>query len=219
MNETQQLNETAAQFLFSLAHAEYRSWPYSYWLLKNTLPPKVCTAIANLPYPAPAEASFDGRRETNNSTRVFFSPPVQQTYAVCREAVSAFQNPGVISAIEEATGATLENSRLRIEYCQDADGFWLEPHVDIPVKKFTILVYLSDDARLRDAGTDVYEESPEHRTVATAPYEFNAGMIFIPGKNTWHGFRKRPIRAIRAIRKSIIVNYVSPEWRAMAELA
>jgi hypothetical protein len=69
---------------------------------------------------------------------------------------------------------------------------------------------------LRDAGTDVYDGSPEHRTVATAPYEFNAGMIFIPGKNTWHGFSRRPICGIR---KSIIVNYVSPEWRATDELA
>jgi hypothetical protein len=79
-----------------------------------------------------------------------------------------------------------------------------------------MLVYLADDARLRGAGTDVYDESPEHRTVATAPYEFNGGMIFIPGKNTWHGFRRRPISGIR---KSLIVNYVSPEWRATAELA
>jgi hypothetical protein len=211
-----QLNETAAQFLYSLAHAGCRSWPYGYWLLKQALPPKVCTAIGNLPFPAPAEAAFDGKRETNNSTRVFFSPEVQRSYAVCREVAEAFKNPRVMSAIEVTTGAKLDDGQLRIEYCQDADGFWLEPHLDIPVKKLTMLVYLSDDARLSDAGTDVYDESPEHRTVATAPYEFNAGMIFIPGKNTWHGFSKRPIRGIR---KSIIVNYVSPEWRAIDELA
>jgi hypothetical protein len=184
--------------------------------LKNALPPNVCAAIANLPFPAPAETSFDGKRETNNSTRIFLSPAVQWSHAVCREVAGAFKNPRVISAIEEVTGANLDKSQLRIEYCQDIDGFWLEPHVDIPVKKFTMLVYLSDDARLSDAGTDVYDDSPRLRRVATAPYEFDAGMIFIPGKNTWHGFRKRPIRGVR---KSIIVNYVSPEWRATGELA
>jgi hypothetical protein len=216
MNGVQALNETAAQFLVCLSRAVHKSWPYDYWLLKDALPHQLCTAIANLPFPAPAEVSFDGKRETNNSTRVFFSPEVQQSHAVCREVVSTFKNPRVISAIEKVTSAKLENGTLRIEYCQDIDGFWLEPHVDIPVKKITMLVYLSDDARLRDAGTDVCDESPEHRTVATAPYEFNAGMIFIPGKNTWHGFSKRPIRGIR---KSIIVNYVSPEWRATGDLA
>jgi hypothetical protein len=212
----QAVNETATQFLSSLAHARHRSSPYDYWLLKEALPPNVCAAIANLPFPAPAQASFDGKRETNNSTRIFFSPAVQRSHAVCREVASAFKNPRVISAIEELTGAILENGRLRIEYCQDVDGFWLEPHVDMSVKKFTMLVYLSEDARLSDAGTDVYDDSPRLRRVATVPYEFNAGMIFIPGKNTWHGFRKRPIRGVR---KSIIVNYVSPEWRATGELA
>jgi hypothetical protein len=116
----------------------------------------------------------------------------------------------------EVTGARLMDGRLRIEYCQDTDGFWLEPHVDIAVKRFAMLVYLSDDPALCDAGTDVYDASPEHLTVATAPYRFNAGMIFIPGSDTWHGFRKRPIKGLR---KSIIVNYVAPEWRAVEELA
>src|SRR5215469_4169190 len=187
MNGTQALNETATQFLACLARAANESWPYDYWLLKDALPPKVCAAIANLPFPAPAEVSFDGKRETNNSTRVFFSPAVQESHAVCSEVASAFKNPHVILAIEAVTGAKLDNGHLRIEYCQDTDGFWLEPHVDIPVKMFTMLIYLSDDARLNDAGTDVYNDSPRLRRVATAPYEFNAGMIFIPGKNTWHG--------------------------------
>jgi hypothetical protein len=216
MNEGQALNETAAQFLYSVSHAGHRSWPYRYWLLKDALPPEVSAAIADPPFPAPSETTFDGRRETNNSTRVFFSPAVQQSHAVCKEVASAFRNPRVISAIEDTTGAKLRDGQLRIEYCQDTDGFWPEPHVDIPVKKFTMLVYLSDDPGLRDAGTDVYDGSAEHRPVATAPYECNAGMIFIPGTNTWHGFSKRPIRGTR---KSIIINYVSPEWRANDELA
>ena len=79
-----------------------------------------------------------------------------------------------------------------------------------------MLVYLTDAPELHDAGTDIYDASPEHKLIASAPYEWNAGLIFIPGKNTWHGFRKRPIRGLR---KSIIINYVGPEWRAVEELA
>ena len=43
-----------------------------------------------------------------------------------------------------------------------------------------------------------------------------AELIFIPAGNTWHGVGHHPIRGLR---KSIIVNYVSPEWRDAFELA
>ena len=41
-------------------------------------------------------------------------------------------------------------------------------------------------------------------------------MIFIPGADTWHGFEPRPLRALR---RSLIVNYVGDEWRARDQLA
>jgi hypothetical protein len=210
------LNNTAGTFLAALRRAEHRCEGFDYWLLEDVLPDSVCDGIAALPFAPPDNAVFNGRREANNSKRVYFTPPMQQRFAVCGEVADAFRHPRVIAAIERTTGTNLANGRLRIEYCQDVDGFWLEPHVDIPVKLFTMLVYLTDAPELYDAGTDIYDASPEHRLVASAPYEWNAGLIFIPGKNTWHGFRKRPIRGLR---KSIIVNYVGPEWRAVEELA
>ena len=75
---------------------------------------------------------------------------------------------------------------------------------------------MSDAPELHDAGTDIYDASPQHRLVKSAPYEWNAGLAFIPGHDTWHGFSRRPIRGVR---KSLIINYVSPEWRAVQELA
>ena len=48
------------------------------------------------------------------------------------------------------------------------------------------------------------------------PYAFNVGFSFVPGRDTWHGFDKRPIRGVR---RSVIINYVKPEWRARHELA
>ena len=42
-----------------------------------------------------------------------------------------------------------------------------------------------------------------------------AGPISIPGLDTWDAFTPRPIRGLR---KSIIINYVGPEWRAGVEL-
>jgi len=215
MDQIIPLNATAESFLKSLERAAHISSPFDYWLLTDPLPDTVCDAITELPVTVPEGLVFNGRRETNNTSRVHFSPDMIAKHEVCREVADAFRHPRIMSAIEDATGTNLDNARLRVEYCQDTDGFWLEPHVDISVKLFTMLVYLSDDPKLYDAGTDIYDDTPEHRLVATAPYEFNSGLIFIPGKNTWHGFTKRPINGVR---KSIIINYVSPEWRAVSEL-
>ena len=216
MDQMTPLNRTAQTFLASLAAAHHGREPYDHWLLQNALPAEICNGIATLPFSPPRSAVHDGRRESNNSTRVYFSPDVQARHPVCREVAQAFNHPEVVRAIERRTGSRAGEGRLRIEYCQDVDGFWLEPHVDIPVKLFTMLIYLSDDPALRDAGTDIYDASPEHRLLKSAPYEWNAGLIFIPGKDTWHGFTPRPIRGVR---KSIIVNYVAPAWRAVHELA
>ena len=103
---------------------------------------------------------------------------------------------------------------VRVEYAQDIDGFWLKPHTDIGVKMFTMLIYMSDDPRHADLGTDIYADENTH--VGRSPFEPNAAMIFVPSKNTWHGFEKRPIHGVR---RSIIVNYVTNDWRAREQLA
>ena len=209
-------NSVTPHFLACLDAATMGKTPYNHWFLDDVLPENVARGIADLPFAPPSGAIFDGRRESNNSTRVYFTPENQDKFSVCRDVVDTFSDPVVLDAIKRTTGADVTKGHLRVEYCQDIDGFWLEPHLDISVKLFTMLVYLSDDPQLRDAGTDIYDDSPEHKCVASAPYEMNKGLIFIPGHNTWHGFTKRPIRGLR---KSIIINYVSPEWRNRDELA
>lgn len=216
MDQIVPLSPSATHFLGCLDRCTAVTDPYNYWLLDNVFPERVCDDIANLPFAPPQGAMFNGRRETNNSTRVYFNPENAKRFPVCREVVDVFQNPQVMAKLEQVTRRDLSAGALRIEYCQDVDGFWLEPHLDISVKLFTMLVYLSGEPELRDAGTDVYDASPEHKLVATAPYEKNKGLIFIPGKDTWHGFSKRPINGVR---KSIIINWVTPDWRDRWELA
>jgi hypothetical protein len=206
----------AAAFLACLENARHVEAPFDHWLLADALPGSTVAEIAGLPFAPPQVSRFDGRRESNNSTRVYFSPEMQARFPVCREVAGAFRDPRVVAALEVLTRTRLASGRLRVEYCQDVDGFWLEPHLDIGVKLFTMLIYLSDDPALADAGTDIYDASPEHRPVGRADYLPNHGLIFIPGKDTWHGFTQRPIRGVR---KSIIVNYVTDAWRAVEELA
>jgi len=216
MDTKPELSLGASKLLTCLAQCDHQTAPYDFWLLHDVLPPDWVKAIAALPFAPPQQAVFDGRRESNNSTRVYFAPENQAKFPVCADMVQLFSDPTVVSRLEALTRTDLSKGHLRIEYCQDVDGFWLEPHLDISVKLFTMLVYLSDDPALRDAGTDVYDDSPEHRLVCSAPYEPNAGLIFIPGKKSWHGFTPRPIRGVR---KSIIINFVTDDWRAKEELA
>jgi hypothetical protein len=210
------MDPVATSFVDCLEGARHETQPFDYWLLENPLPVGYCDDIAGLPFAPPTDAVFDGKRDTNNASRVYFTPENQAKYPVYRHIVDGFKNPEVKESIEAATGANLSDGHLRIEYCQDEGNFWLEPHTDIFVKKFTMLVYLSDDPGLANAGTNIFEGPPEHKFVGSAPYGKNKGVIFIPGENTWHGFGHYPINGTR---KSIIINYVTSEWREQWELA
>jgi hypothetical protein len=196
------------------ARATSASAPYRHWLLEDALPPAMARALAGLPVPVAAAGDTLGRRETNNSTRVFLSPDFQRRHAVAAEFAASFQDAASVATLAKLTGATLEGAYLRIEYCQDTDGFWLEPHTDIGAKLYTMLFYLSDVPQAEGWGTDIYETPEKHLGAASGA--FNRGLIFVPGNDTWHGFRRRPIAGVR---KSIIVNYVKDEWRARGELA
>ncbi len=210
------LPPVAQSFLACLENADLQKQPYNHWLLTNPLPEGYADEIANLPFPPPQDIEFNGRRETNNSTRVYFTKENQEKFDVCREVVEGFNHPQVRPAIERVTGADLSDGHLRIEYCQDTEGFWLEPHTDILVKKFTMLVYLLDDPNLKVAGTDIHEGPPDFKYVHSAPYGKNLGVIFIPHEHSWHGVGKRPFKGVR---KSIIINFVTSEWRDKWELA
>lgn len=208
--------QIAPHLIDAFARATHCRTPYDHWLLSDVLPPATAGAIVDLPHAPPASMQFDGRRESNNAMRVYFTPENQARFPVCGATAAAFRSDAVRGEIARMTGADLDGAKLRIEYCQDTDGFWLEPHTDIRVKKFTMLVYLTDDPNLRACGTDIYGGPPEFTHFGSAPCEMNKELIFIPGPDTWHGVAKRPIRGIRRL---IIVNYVSPDWRDTWELA
>lgn len=203
-----------SHFADSLDRAAVERSPYRYWLLDSVLPEPECTELSNLPIAPTVFGDTAGKRETHNALRFHVTPATRTGFPVLGELAAALQSEPAISAIERTCDVDLSGTNLRIEYCRDTDGFWLEPHTDIGVKKFTMLIYLSNDPGSEAWGTDVLD-GPD-RLVCTAPYRRNGGLIFIPAANTWHGFRKRPINGLR---KTLMVNYVGPEWRARAELA
>ncbi|HUJ02721.1 MAG TPA: hypothetical protein VLW75_03715 [Rhizomicrobium sp.] len=205
---------TAEWFASAWRAAQRRAQPYRHWLLDDALPPAAAKMIADLPVSAPVIGDTQGRRDTHNSTRSFFSPEMRAAYPVCDDVARAFQEPATVSLLAREMGVDFSGSYLRIEYCQDRDGFWLEPHTDIGAKLMTLSVFLSDAPGAENWGTDIYDNSKNR--VARAPSGFNQGFAFVPASDTWHGFEARPMGYVR---RSIIVNYVRPEWRSRHELS
>jgi hypothetical protein len=194
--------------------ADRRSFddPYRHSFVEDLFPAEVCRELAALPLAAPSLDGLSGRRELHNDTRRYFDADGMAEFPVMRAIAAALQSRAVARAIAEAFDAPIDDTLLRLEYAQDVDGFWLEPHTDLGVKKFTCLIYLSEDHA--DLGTDIYRSPQEH--VGRSPFEPNSAMIFVPSDNTWHGFEKRRIEGIR---KSVILNYVTHEWRAREQLS
>ncbi len=203
----------SSAFARSLAFAERRASPFRHWLLAEVLPHGVARALAGLALPPPIDGETHGKRETFNQHRLFLAGG-RLGDPVCGALARAFQAPETLRRLEAATGAALGGTFLRIEFCQDTGGFWLEPHTDIGAKRFTMLIYLSEAPGAADWGTDLFDSAQDW--AGRAPADFNRGLIFVPGADTWHGFRPRDIRGVR---RSLIVNYVVPEWRARHELA
>jgi hypothetical protein len=197
----------------SLQGAVAQDEPYRHWMLQEVLPADIAAAMDALPFPAPALNGVSGSREIHNNTRRYVDTAAIAEHPVCASLAEAFQHPETVALVEEATGASVDGCCLRIEYAQDTDGFWLQPHTDLGVKKFTLLYYLGPDGQ-PDLGTDVYADANtwSHR----APFVCGGALAFVPSDRTWHGFEPRTIPVVR---KSLIINYVTEEWRAREQLA
>jgi len=201
-------------FINSIDSAKRADQPYRNWSLTGCLPEDTVDDILALPFEAPSLDGVSGKRELHNNTRKYFDVDNRKLFPVCEAVAQAFQDKRITSHIEKVFGTNLKGTYLRIEFAQDIDGFWLEPHTDLGVKLFTFLLYLSDDQRHADLGTDIYDAEKRH--VGRSPFAPNGAMVFVPSNITYHGFEPRPIPGVR---KSVVINYVTNEWRAREQLA
>jgi hypothetical protein len=198
----------------ALGAAERFEEPYVHWIVRDMLPAETVKALIELPFPAMELEGVSGRRELHNDERIYFDADNMAAHAVCKAVAEAFQAPEVVAAVQRFTGGEVEGSWLRVEYAQDTKGFWLEPHTDLGVKKFTMLYYLADGPEQEAFGTDIYKD--KQTWAKRAPFDCNTALVFVPSNNTWHGFEPRTITGVR---KSVILNYVTDEWRAREQLA
>ncbi len=205
--------EVASHFCASLRAAKRAETPYRHWLLSDIFPEDLCTGILTLPIAPPVLGRTDGTRNSYNDQRSFITPILREKFPTCAVLAEALQTPAVASLMTATCDIPAEGSYLRIEYIQDLDGAWLEPHRDIPEKLFSMVIYFFTGPDAKEWGTDIYDS--EKRWVGQSSGEFNSGVIFVPGENTWHGFEPRPIIGVRRLME---INYVRPSWRDREQL-
>lgn len=205
--------QCSAQVMASLNAADQREAPYRHWRLANVLPGDAVDAVNALDLAPPSWEGADGRRAWNNE-RLFIDQEMMAREPNAVAIAEGLQSKQVLAKIEEMGGVDLTGMFLRIEYCMDSQGFWLEPHTDLGVKRLTLLVYCARDPKAAGWGTSIYSDADHW--AGNMDGSFNNALMFIPADNTWHGFEPREIQGLR---RSMIVNYVTPEWRARQELA
>ncbi|EFG85771.1 2OG-Fe(II) oxygenase [Novacetimonas hansenii] len=206
---------TNTSVITALLTAPCRSDPFPHWNMENVLPPSVTHSLLGWnPGTRFHAGESGGQRAMRNGHRIFVTPARRAHDTALDHLAHLFDAPAARQHFERICGIDLAGTFLRLELCLDTDGFWLAPHTDIGAKRLTLLISLSTDANAHDWGTDLL--TPQGETVARASGTFNSGLLFIPSDRSWHGFVRRPITGLR---RTLIVNYVGPEWRAHDELA
>lgn len=207
--------QVASHFVDALAASQRIEQPYRRWKLLNVFPEAMCTGILVLPI-APPVVTIDtkGQRGTFNDQRTFFTPTLRVLHPAVSVLCDAMQRPEVVRQFRTTCGIEASTGYLRMEYIQDLDGMWLEPHCDIPEKLFSMVLYLCTGPYAKDWGTDIYDSN--RKPIGRSPADFNTAAIFIAGPNTWHGFEPRPIHGVRRLME---INYVSDAWRDRNQLA
>ena len=205
--------DIAASFCRSLDRAVRHGEPYPHFYADDLFPESIVQELAALPFVAPHRTGMSGRRETNMA-RIFFGAAEMARFPVMRAVAESLQSAKVITRIAALTAAPLRGCHLRLEYAIDEDGFWLAPHTDLGVKKFTCLISITHCKKPSNLGTDIYDR--DNRFYKRAPFRRNGALMFVPSPETSHGFALRPIEGSR---KSIILNYVGPGWQARDQLS
>ncbi len=201
--------------LNSLTTAESFAAPFTHWIARRVFPDGVAATLNDLPIAVADTGGVSGKRELHNGTRQYFDAANRDRFPACTAVAEAFQSSAVVRRIETLMKTDLSGTYVRLEYAQDIDGFWLQPHTDLGVKRFTMLIYLNaHGAEQADLGTDMFSDAT---TWAKRPaFDDNTALIFVPGDNTWHGLGRR---SIPAVRRSVIMNYVTRDWLAREQLS
>ncbi|MFL2903794.1 MAG: 2OG-Fe(II) oxygenase [Limisphaerales bacterium] len=180
----------------------------------GSIPIDFANALSKIKFKhAPSADSYTGTRADYKNSRLFLKKDGNFSKEIHAE-VSYLDSDDFKKELSELFEVDFYDTRLRVELVEDTDGFFQVPHLDVTQKRITWLTYLGNSNDVGDVGTDIYNEEKE--IVKSATFEYNNALIFFPGKNTWHGFTKG--KRIISKRRTLIINYVTRDWRDVHEL-
>lgn len=156
-------------------------------------------------------------RKLDRTRRRFWTPAAQ-----------AFRDPAIVETLAKTFAAAvarrslppLPRTALRLSLLRDLPGYTIAPHEDIPVKLFTMQLYLPRDERQRHLGTSFYRraETARLKKSATLPFLPNSGYSFPVTRNSWHGVDRIP--PAEAARDSLMfIWYLDGRWEKLSAKA
>jgi len=67
-------------------------------------------------------------REFNDQAYIFYHPNFGRNFPSVKNLAQALSSPDVARQFEKTCAIKADGTFLRLEYMQDIDGMWLEPH-------------------------------------------------------------------------------------------
>ena len=194
----------------SFKSAHESTYPFLHWEVENMLPNVLMDQILAVRIPQSSGFVYDGTRASDSKVRPDGTPPrrmfigkdVIVEHPFFKDLVDAFLAPDVLAIVHDKFHVDTTDLYLRVEYINDFDGFFLDPHKDIIEKQFTLLLYLGKGAE--NLGTDFYDTNK--KVVKTTKFGHNRGYVFTPSERSWHGLERKKIVDRRC---SLLVNYVT----------
>jgi hypothetical protein len=125
--------------------------------------------------------NITGRRSKYNN-RIYLNKCHYERFSIVKELIDTLRE-----FFKETFKPSNDKLFIRTELIMDNEGFWLEPHVDIPEKKLSMMIYLNRSNDEGIPGTTLYDNNLNE--IYETPYKNNTGFYFFPSENTWHGVK------------------------------
>ena len=148
---------------------------------KDAMRPDGTSSRLEFPLTQERIGTLDGRR------RSFWKPAAD---ALGRPEVKEALSTAFASAVARRRVRRLPETTVRISLLRDLTGYKIRPHQDIPLKLFTMQLYLPLQPGNEHLGTTFYRVGREGRRLeraVTLPFRPNSGYAFAVTADSWHG--------------------------------